>query len=219
MSARNPPKPGWVTVAAAAAALTEAGDPIDASNVSRYLKRNPEIPSEKGDKFRFVDLAALKAHRSSSVFVADKRDARDLADFGPMRTPVATPRASDYADDGDEGSEKSGSPLTAGKLELQQIELRRRRREEEVEMGRLVPAEDLQAVVSGMMAAFMSELARQEQTLSNKFGREIGAAVRQAHRSARTAAAARLIAAAEEHLNPASAARLTQPDPDAAAVA
>ena len=95
MSAR---KPGWVTVAAAAAELTRAGDTIDASNVSRYLARNHDIPQEKEGKFRFVDLAALRAHRSTSVYVADKREQRDLE---PMRTPVAPARAADDDDDDD----------------------------------------------------------------------------------------------------------------------
>lgn len=216
MSARNPPKPGWVTVAAAAAALTEAGDPIDASNVSRYLARNLDVPQAKDGKFRFVDLGALKAHRSSSVFVADKRIARDLEDFA-TGAPAAPPsRQSDFEE---EGPDKPGSPLTQGKVELQQIELRRRRREEETEAGRLVPVEDLQTVVSALMGAFMGELARQEQALSNKFGREVGAAVRQSHRAARAAASAQLVTAANEQLKPSAASAMIDAPTEAVAVA
>lgn len=216
MSARNPPKPGWVTVVDAAAALTAGGDPIDASNVSRYLARNPDIPSSKAGKFRFVDLQALKAHRSTSLYVADKRVARDLEDFIPTPAAAEPARPADYDDD---TPEKPGSPLTAGKIELQQIELRRKRREEEVEAGNLVPVEDLQAVVSAMIGAFVGELARQEQALLNKYGREVGLAVRQAHRAARAAATRQLITAANEQLHPAAATSVTNGETGAVAVA
>lgn len=203
MSAR---KPGWVTVAAAAAELSRAGDTIDASNVSRYLARNPDIPQEKDGKFRFVDLAALKAHRSSSVYVADKREQRDLE---PVRTAVVPSRA----DDDDDAPSPPNSAMAQTKLEIQQLELRKRQREDAVEHGRLVPSEDLQTVVMAMMGAFTAELARQETTLTAKFGAQVGSAVRLAHREARAAAAKRLRAAAEEVLHPAAASELDEPDP------
>lgn len=196
MSARNPPREGWVTVAAAAAALTEAGDPIDASNVSRYLARNRDVPSEKQGKYRLVDLEKLKAHRRTSVYVADKREARELEPMRPAFAPSAT------ADDDDEPVGRPNSALAAGKLELQQLDLRKRRREEAVEEGRLVPVEELQTVVAAMMGAFVGELARQEQHLVAKFGREVGAEVRKAHKAARTAAAASLVDAAQKVLHP-----------------
>lgn len=202
MSAR---KPGWVTVAAAAAELTRAGDTIDASNVSRYLARNLDIPQEKDGKFRFVDLAALKAHRGSSLFVSDKRQARDLEPDRPVRTPVAA-ELDDAPDD--QGPARGGSELQATNLELRQIELRRKRREEEVEDGRLIPLEELQTVTNAMMGAFVAELARQEQVLTAKLGREAGLEIRRAHRTARSSAAARLIEAAQQSLQPTAAAQL-----------
>lgn len=208
MSAR---KPGWVTVAAAAAELTRAGDTIDASNVSRYLARNPDIPQEKDGKFRFVDLAALKAHRSSSVYVSDKREHRELE---PVRTPVARSRDQD---DDEDAPAPPNSPMAQTKLEIQQLELRKRQREEALEHGRVVPSEDLQTVVMAMMGAFTAELARQETTLTAKFGAQVGSAIRLAHREARTAAAARLKAAAQEILHPAAAAEVADPAPTAAA--
>ncbi|PZO07640.1 MAG: hypothetical protein DCF29_03835 [Alphaproteobacteria bacterium] len=198
MSARNPPEPGWVTVAAAAAALTRQGDTIDASNVSRYLARNPDVPQRKDGKFRYVDLAALTRHRSSSVFVADKRIAREIEPVPATRTAFA-PAASYDVDD--EGPASGGSALTAGKVELQQIELRRKRREEDVEAGRLIPIDDLRIVVSAMMGAYTAELARQEQALTAKLGAGAGAEIRKAIRAARTAATTRLIEAAKEQLH------------------
>lgn len=209
MSAR---KPGWVTVAAAAAELSRAGDTIDASNVSRYLARNRDIPQEKDGKFRLVDLAALKAHRSSSVYVADKREHRE---HEPMRTAVASPRP----DDEDDTPAPPNSAMVQTRLEIQQLELRKRQREEAVEHGRMVPAEDLQTVVAAMMGAFTAELSRQETSLTAKFGAQVGSAVRLAHREARAAAAKRLKAAAEEILHPAAAAAVDGPAPAEAAAA
>ena len=201
MSAR---KPGWVTVAAAASELSRTGDTIDASNVSRYLARNREIPQQKVGKFRYVDLAALKEHRGASVFVADKREHRE---HEPMRTPVASPRL----DDDDDAPSAPNSAMAQTKLEIQQLELRKRQREDAVEHGRSVPTEDLQTVVSAIMGAFTAELSRQETALTAKFGSQVGAAVRLAHREARSAAAKRLRAAAEEFLHPDAASSVEDP--------
>lgn len=207
MTARNRPRPGWVTLAAAAAALTEAGDPITAPNVSRYLDRNPEVPQEKGAKFRFVDLEALKAHRSSSVFVAEKREARDLGELDRPRAAFAPARATDQDE---ETTDRPGSPMAQAKLEAQLLDLKRKRREDEIEEGRLVPVEDLQTVISGMMGAFTAELARQEAAFTLKYGADVGVAFRKAVRDARAKAAERLKAAAEEVLHPKAAAQATQ---------
>lgn len=204
MSARKPPREGWVTVADAAKALTAAGDPIDASNVSRYLARNTDIPTEKNGKFRWVDLAALKAHRNTSVFVADKRETRDPE---LLSAPALEPPSFAGRDDEDEAPTRANSELARTKLEIQQLELRKRQREEALEQGELVPISDLQTVVSGMMGAFIGELARQEQHLAAKFGREVGAEVRKAHKAARAAAADRLVRAAQEVLRPNAAAQ------------
>ncbi|WP_271145358.1 hypothetical protein [Brevundimonas sp. NIBR10] len=195
-----------MTVVAAATALTRAGDRIDASNVSRYLARNVDIPQEKIGKCRFVDLAALKAHRNTSVFVHDKRHVRDL---DPAPEPVSAHAVRPVPELDDEPRGDIASPLQAANIELKLIELRKKQREEAVDAGLLIPADDLQAVVMGMMDAFTSELARQETTLTAALGREAGARIRKAHRAARAAAATRLIEAANEILRPAAVAGLT----------
>lgn len=207
MSARTSRQPGWVTVAAAAAALTKAGDPIDASNVSRYLARHPDVPSEKQGKFRYVDLAALSAHRNTSVFVDEKRHARDLVDDVNPRTPFAVAGQDD--EDAD-GAAPRGSALQAANLEIKQLELRKRRRDEQVDEGRLVPVEELQAVVAAALSAFAAELSRQETLLTTRLGREVGIEIRKAHREARAAASKRLIEAATEQLHAHAAASLSE---------
>lgn len=179
------PRQGWVTVAAAAAALTSAGDKIDASNVSRYLARNPEIGQERVGKYRYVDLPALVAHRNTSVFVADKRQSRDLVDSGggPGEAADAAPPA-------------TSSTLSGVNVELKQLELRRKLREDAIVAGTLVPADEVRILCSGVLEAFVAELTRQENHLTAKLGRDVGAQIRKAHRTARAAAADRLASAA-----------------------
>ena len=209
MSARKPPRPGWVTVADAAAALTKAGDPIDPSNVSRYLARNDDVPSQRHGKFRWVDLEALQRHRSGSIFVAEKRDARGVEPATAVRTPAAPPMSFYEDDDGEESGGQGGGSATEelrqANLALKQIELRRRLRDEAIEDGRLVPAEDVQAVLTAFTEAIKGELARQEMAIQTRMGREVAVEVRKANRQALLAASRRLVAAAQEHLKPAAA--------------
>ncbi|ADL00688.1 hypothetical protein [Brevundimonas subvibrioides] len=199
MSARNAPRQGWVTVVAAAAALTEAGDRIDASNVSRYLARNPDIGQEKVGKFRYVDLVALKAHRNTSLYVADKRQARDLD--APEHVPLGR-AVVQMADLEEDAPVSGGSAIANANLELKQIELRKRLREEALETGALVHAEEVRTICTGMLEAYAAELARQEGQLTAKLGREIGMQIRKAHRAARMAAVNRMIEAAGQQMDP-----------------
>jgi hypothetical protein len=214
MSARKPPRPGWVTVADAAAALTKAGDPIDPSNVSRYLARNDDVPSQRHGKFRWVDLQALQRHRSGSIFVAEKRDSRGVEPATAVRTaPLPMLTAWDDEEDDEGGVAGSGSAaeeLRQTNLAIKQVELRRRQREEAVEEGRLVPAEDLQAVLTAFVEAIKGELAREEMALQTRLGREVASEVRRAHRQALGAASRRLAAAAKEHLKPGAAIDLAE---------
>lgn len=214
MSARKPPRPGWVTVADAAAALTKAGDPIDPSNVSRYLARNDDVPSQRHGKFRWVDLDALQRHRSGSIFVAEKRDARGVEPATAVRT-APLPMLPVWDDEEDDETSVTGSGSAAEELRqtnlaIKQVELRRRQREEAVEEGRLVPAEDLQAVLTAFVEAIKGELAREEMALQTRLGREVASEVRRAHRQALGAASRRLAAAAKEHLKPGAAIDLAE---------
>lgn len=181
-------RPGWVTVAAAAAALTSAGDKIDASNVSRYLARNPAIGQERIGKYRYVDLAALFAHRNTSLFVADKRQSRGLAlvEAGSEHPPSDQPSVV--------------STITGVNVELKQLELRRKLREDAIESGALIPADEVRTICVGVLEAFAAELARQENHLTAKLGRDVGMQIRKAHRAARAAACSQMIAVASSEV-------------------
>lgn len=190
---------GWVTVADAAEQLTAMGDRIDASNVSKYLLRNRDVPQERRGKYRYVDLVALKAHRNTSLYVADKRQARDIDASQPTSFGRAVVQMADLED---ESPASGGSAIANANLELKQLELRKRLREEALETGALVHAEEVRTICTGMLEAYAAELARQEGQLTAKLGREIGMQIRKAHRAARMAAVTRMIEAAGQQMDP-----------------
>lgn len=177
----NEPKPGWVSVAAAAAALTAAGDPIDASNVSRYLQRFPEIPQEKPGKFRFVELEALKRHRATNVRVDEKRGARE--DAHAVREPDPEPSA-----------------ISSANLRLKELQIEERELDLAERAGKLVPHDQVLMVVNGVTATLIAELERQETLIASMFGREVAAEVRKARKLAQSKASVTLVELARKHL-------------------
>lgn len=194
MNARMQSAPsGFVTVAQAAAELTRRGDKIDASNVSRYLARNPDIASRKEGRCRYVDLAALILHRSGNTLSIGRRD---------MVPEDAAPTGLD--DDG------GGVPLTPGiaseiqqaNLRLKQLQVRDKEREDALAEGDLVPAADVLAVINGVMQTFVTELERVEMSIATRHGRVVAADFRKARKDAQAAASAKLKVAAEAQLHP-----------------
>ena len=58
----------WISITEAAVRLTQAGDKIDRSSLSRYLKQHSEaLPLKADGKSNLVDFVALIAHRSENV--------------------------------------------------------------------------------------------------------------------------------------------------------
>lgn len=190
MNARNGPT-GFVTVAQAAAELTRRGDRIDASNVSRYLARNPEIASRKEGRCRYVDLAGLIVHRSGNLQSASRRD-------------TVTPATLDM-DLGDE----SGTALPPGiaseiqqaNLRIKQLEVRKREREDALEVGDLVPAEQVLNVINNALATFVSELERAEVGIAALHGRSIASDFRKARKDAQQAASIKLAQTAKAEMH------------------
>lgn len=196
MNARMDDAPsGFVTVAQAAAELTRRGDKIDASNVSRYLARNPVIASRKEGRCRYVDLAALILHRSGNVQSVSRRDL-------VVSDDPASPAAED--DDG------AGLPLAPGiageiqqaNLRLKQLQVREKEREEQLATGDLVPAADILAVLNGAMQVFVTELERVEMSIAARHGRVVAADFRKSRKDAQAAASRRLATAAAAQLHP-----------------
>ncbi len=58
----------WVSITEAAERLTAAGDAVDRSTLSRYLKQHGEaLPLRRSGKSNLVDLTALVAHRGENI--------------------------------------------------------------------------------------------------------------------------------------------------------
>lgn len=185
--------PNWVTVAEAARLLTAAGDKIDASNVSRYLKRFRDIPQKREGKYRYADLTALIEHRSTNVQVADKQASRSLQ---PASAPTAEPDApaAETSDGPDEGS------LGALNLALKQLEFRKRKREEDLADGTVVQASEVLQLISGTVHALISGLETGEAAIAQRFGREIAADFRKNRKTAMASASTHLGDLARKHL-------------------
>lgn len=214
----------WVTVAQAASFLTQQGDQIDPSNVSRYLARFPEIPSRKEGKFRYVDLKALVDHRNTNVMVGEKRGTRGFAPAEPYPSPVmsserrAQPRISpsfsggDIADDGSSANLAPGNELNEANLRLKRLQIRTLELDQAEREGDLVPKSDVLAITSGAMDAYTRALEHAEVSMMQTYGREVGIAFRKARKGAQASAARELIEQAKKFLPPEVAAVMLSAD-------
>ena len=58
----------WISITDAAARLSAAGDSVDRSTLSRYLKQHSEaLPLRRDGKSNLVEIGALAAHRAENV--------------------------------------------------------------------------------------------------------------------------------------------------------
>lgn len=185
---------GWVTVAAAAEALSLAGDRITAPNVSRYLARFPKIPQEKAGKYRFVDLAALGAHRKTNVLVGEKQASRDIPEL------AAEPVRRVEEDEADEPRSPQNSALNEANVTLKNLRIREAELDLAEREGRLIKDSEVLALVSGTMEALIAELERQETVIAGAHGRDVAAACRRARKAAQASAAGKLAELARKHL-------------------
>jgi len=195
---------GWVSVADASKALTARGDAIDASNVSKYLLRNPDVPQERLGKFRYVDLAALILHRGGNFQSIVRREVDIPLDVDP---------------DGDDGGEALppgiASELQKANLRIKQLEVRKREREDALEVGDLVPAEQVLTVINNAFATFVSELERAEIGIAALHGRAIAADFRKARKDAQQKASAKLAMTAKAEMHPTVSEAVMDQSPDA----
>ena len=197
MNARAPHEV-WVTVAAAAEALTKAGDKITAPNVSRYLARFRDIPQQQSGKYRFVDLAALFKHRNTNVLVDEKRAARETA---PAEEPERAPRRPlDEAEDDPEPRSPQNSELNEANVHLKRLRIREAQLDLDEREGRLIPDSEVLALVAGVMETLIAELERQETQIAGSHGRDVAAACRRARKAAQTSASSKLAELARKHL-------------------
>lgn len=149
----------WISITEAAVRLTEAGDTIDRSTLSRYLTQHSEaLPTRREGKSNLVDFTALKAHRGENIRIR------------PALSPSSSaknvkPQSSRFA-----GTQADGSARKAiADAELREMDLAERRRE-------LTPVVEVDQAgrdaVALMLSAFERAVEGEAQSLSLKYGWE-----------------------------------------------
>lgn len=144
----------WISITEAATRLTTAGDPIDRSTLSRYLKQHAEaLPLTSSGKANLVEFHLLRAHRAENI---------RLRPLASQRVPPRAP-VSRFA-----GSQSDG---TARKVqadaELREMDLAVRRRQ-------LTPVAEVDQAgrdaVALMQSAFDRAIDTEAASFSLKYG-------------------------------------------------
>lgn len=150
----------WISITEAAARLTAAGDRVDRSTLSRYLKQHAEVlPLKPDGKSNLVDYVALIAHRGENIRI---RSMPPVAAAATQR-PTAAQSGTRFA-----GSQSDGAARKAqADAELREMDLAERRKE-------LTPVSEVDQAgrdaVAMMQSAFERAIESEAQTLSLKYG-------------------------------------------------
>lgn len=148
----------WISITEAASRLTEAGDRVDRSTLSRYLKQHGEaLPLKPVGKSNLVEFNALVAHRGENIKIRQASPAPSAP-----KNPAGTssfPR-----------SQADGAARKAqADAELREMDLAERRKE-------LTPVAEVDQAgrdaVAMMFNAFERAIETEAQTLSLKYGWE-----------------------------------------------
>lgn len=151
----------WISITEAATRLTEAGDRVDRSTLSRYLKQHSEaLPLKRDGKSNLVDFIALVEHRGENIRI---RSAPALPGPAAIRSPSAP--SGRFA-----GSQSDGAARKAqADAELREMDLAERRRE-------LTPTGEVDQAgrdaVAMMQSAFERAIESEAGELSLKYGWE-----------------------------------------------
>jgi len=151
----------WISITEAAARLTAAGDPIDRSTLSRYLKQHAEaLPLRPSGKSNLVDFTALVAHRAENIRIRSLP--AEIRPAIPGRT-MPMPSRTRFA-----GSQSDGAARKAqADAEMREMDLAERR-------GQLtVVAEVDQAgrdAIALMQSAFERAIETEAASLALKYG-------------------------------------------------
>ncbi|GGF56634.1 hypothetical protein GCM10007301_15390 [Azorhizobium oxalatiphilum] len=150
----------WLSITDAAARLTAAGDAVDRSTLSRYLKQHGEaLPLRAAGKSNLVEFGALQQHRQENIRIrsmpAEVRPAPGRA--------VAAPAPGRFV-----GSQADGAARKVqADAEMREMDLSLRRKE-------LVPAIEVdragRSAVALMQSAYEQALESEASSASLKYG-------------------------------------------------
>lgn len=144
----------WISITEAATRLSAAGDPVDRSTLSRYLKQHAEaLPLRRDGRANLVDFNALAQHRGENIRIRSAAPA----------TSEPRPTGKRFA-----GSQSDGAARKAqADAEMREIDLAERR-------GELTPTAEVdkagrEALVL-MNTAFDRAVETEAASLSVRFG-------------------------------------------------
>lgn len=145
----------WISITEAAARLTAAGDIVDRSTLSRYLKQHSDaLPLRPDGKSNLVEFASLRAHRGENIRL------RPISPASRTPAPLAAMRGASTQ------SEASARKLAAD-AEMREMDLALRR-------GQLVPSSEVdragREAVALMQSAFEQALEREASSAALKYG-------------------------------------------------
>ncbi len=155
----------WISITEAAARLSAAGDRVDRSTLSRYLKQHAEaLPLKPDGKSNLVDYVALTTHRGENIRI------RPLAS-----APIAAQSKAVSASAGQSPRQFTGSQAEGAarkvqaEAEIKEIKLAEMR-------GELTPVGEVDQAgrdaVAMMQSAFERAIETEAQMLSLKYGWE-----------------------------------------------
>ncbi|WFN88008.1 glycoside hydrolase family 19 protein [Agrobacterium pusense] len=114
----------WISITEAAARLTQSGDKVDRSTLSRYLKQHAEaLPLREDGRSNKVDYIALVEHRSGNIRIRS-------APAGTLFSSVASPAPSSGGVHNRNKTQADGNARKAlADAELKEMDLAKRRGE------------------------------------------------------------------------------------------
>jgi len=151
----------WISITDAAARLTEAGDFVERSTLSRYIKQHAEaLPTRQDGKSNLVEFGALRQHRSENI----RLKPAPVRDSLPAR-PLAGKPAPRFA-----GSQSDGLARKAqADAEMREMDLALRR-------GELTPTSEVDRAgrdaIALMQSAFERAVEAEAATLNVRYGWE-----------------------------------------------
>ena len=151
----------WISITEAATRLTTAGDRVDRSTLSRYLKQHAEaLPLKPDGKSNLVDFVALSAHRAENIRI---RTVQNAAPETVLSRSEPTAPGKRFP-----GTQSDGAARKAqADAELREMDLAVRRKE-------LTPLAEVDQAgrdaVAMMQSAFERAIEAEAQTLSLKYG-------------------------------------------------
>jgi hypothetical protein len=149
----------WISITEAARRLSDGGDPVDRSTLSRYLKQHAEaLPTRSDGKANLVEFGALAAHRGENIRIRTVAAAPEPRRPGQPPAPVRR-----FA-----GTQSDGAARKAqADAELREMDLAERR-------GTLTPTAEVDQAgrdaVALMQSAFDRAVETEAASLAVRYG-------------------------------------------------